>query len=84
MHPPLERPHPECGEAIAALHQCHNEYKVGKWFGACNSVKAALDTCLRHEKDTKRDANLIKARDFDQKFELYLEKKAAKELAAKK
>lgn len=79
MHPPLERPHPECGEIIQGLYRCHEEYKVGKWFGACNSVKDELDWCLRKEKETKRDLNLLKAREFDNKFAIYLEQKKLKE-----
>lgn len=69
MHPPLERPHPDCQDVIKALVTCHEEYKFGKWLGACNQFKAELDWCLRAEKELKRDANLIKARDFDRKFE---------------
>jgi len=75
MHPPLERPHPDCQEVIKALVTCHEERYVAKWVGACNEVKAALDLCLRKEKEVKRDANLLKARDWDRKFERYLERK---------
>ena len=79
MHPPLERPHPDCQAAIAALVLCHEERYVAKWVGACNDAKAALDECFRREKEAKRDANLVKARDFDRRFEQYLAKKAEKE-----
>ena len=75
MHPPLERPHPDCQDAIAALKRCHEESKWGKWVGACNSIKEELDWCLRKEKEAVRDANLIKARAWDAKFEAYVAKK---------
>ena len=58
------------------LVQCHEERYVAKWYGACNSAKAALDECFRREKEAKRDANLLKAREWDRKFEVYLARKA--------
>jgi len=69
MHPPLFRPHPQCHEIIELLVKCHDTSPVLKYFGACNNLKAAMDNCLRSEKDVKRKANLIKARELDQLFE---------------
>ena len=50
MHPPLDRPHPDCGEVIAALKQCHATSGLYKYAGACNDIKNQVDQCLRHEK----------------------------------
>jgi hypothetical protein len=77
MHPPLFKAHPECDVIISKLVACHEEYKLGKFLGACNDVKAELDMCLMREKIMRRDANLKKAREFDRKFEAYLAKKNA-------
>lgn len=49
MHPPLDRPHPDCQAQIEALRDCHatsSKWKV--W--ACNQVKDQLDLCFREEK----------------------------------
>lgn len=69
MHPPLDRPHPDCQEAIQNLKDCHEEHKFAKFFGKCNQFKADLDKCFRQEKEVKRAANLKKAREFEAKFE---------------
>jgi len=69
MHPPLDRSHPDCQEAIKLLKECHDENTFGKFFGKCNQFKAELDACFRQEKEVKRAANLKKAREFDAKFE---------------
>lgn len=45
-------------------------------------MKNDLDECFFMEKEIKRRANLAKARDFDTKFEEYLQKKEAAEAAA--
>ena len=49
MHPPLDRPHPECQQQIEALQTCHATSSKLK-FWACNEVKFALDRCLKQEK----------------------------------
>ncbi len=49
MHPPLDRPHPECMQEIDDLYHCHaTTSKIKFW--ACNDVKFALDQCLKKEK----------------------------------
>jgi COX assembly protein 2 len=49
MHPPLDRPHPDCQEEIENLRHCHaTESKLKFW--ACNEVKARLDKCFKAEK----------------------------------
>ena len=58
MHPPLLRPHPQCGHVVKLLVQCHEENKFAKYFGACNDQKVALDQCFRAEKELKRRQNL--------------------------
>jgi len=49
MHPPLDRPHPECQQQIEALQTCHATTSKLKFWG-CNEVKFALDRCLKEEK----------------------------------
>ena len=50
MHPPLDRPHPRCQDAINNLRDCHaNASKFQFW--ACNEVKTELDRCFRKEKE---------------------------------
>ena len=49
MHPPLNRPHPMCQEAIEALKVCHETTSKIKFWG-CNEIKFAMDRCLRDEK----------------------------------
>ena len=67
MHPPLLRPHPQCGHVVKLLVQCHEENKFAKYFGACNDQKVALDQCFRAEKELKRRQNLAKALKFEAK-----------------
>jgi COX assembly mitochondrial protein 2 len=50
MHPPLDRPHPDCGEIIKELKVCHMTNTVTKYMGACNDIKFAMDQCLKAEK----------------------------------
>lgn len=50
MHPPLDRPHPDCQDVINDLRQCHATTSKLKFWG-CNDVKFALDKCLREEKE---------------------------------
>lgn len=50
MHPPLDRPHPDCEDVIAALKACHlDTWK--KYTGGCNAIKRALDNCFKLEKE---------------------------------
>ena len=55
MHPPLDRPHPDCQEQIEALRHCHDTRSIFKIW-ACNDIKVQLDMCFRREK-----AELLKA-----------------------
>ena len=50
MHPPLDRPHPDCQDVIAALKECH-ESTWKKFTGGCNDIKFALDRCFVKEKE---------------------------------
>ena len=81
MHPPLDRPHPDCQDFVEALNKCHKENEWKKFMGACNEPKALMDICFREEKERKRHANMLKAREFDAKFEAYM---AASEKAEEK
>ena len=78
MHPPLSRPHPTCQDVINALQSCHEERSVAKWFGGCNTQKAALDLCFKQEKVDRRKVNSAKAKLSQARF---LKKKEAKERA---
>ena len=62
MHPPLARhKHKSCievpfglsvpssAQAIDALHKCHTERNIAKFWGVCNEFKDALDACLKEE-----------------------------------
>mmetsp|Transcript_29989 Transcript_29989/g.51020 ORF Transcript_29989/g.51020 Transcript_29989/m.51020 type:complete len:106 (+) Transcript_29989:129-446(+) len=49
MHPPLDRPHPDCQVEINNLQHCHATTSKLKFWG-CNEVKFALDKCLKEEK----------------------------------
>lgn len=55
MHPPLDRPHPDCQDEIEALRHCHETRSVFKIW-ACNEIKHKLDLCFKAEK-----AKLLKA-----------------------
>ena len=50
MHPPLNRPHPDCQMQIDALRECQqtrSKFKV--W--ACNELKYRMDQCFKEEKE---------------------------------
>uniref|UniRef100_A0A7S3DN66 COX assembly mitochondrial protein n=1 Tax=Entomoneis paludosa TaxID=265537 RepID=A0A7S3DN66_9STRA len=49
MHPPLDRPHPDCQDVIKALKACHKD-TWKKYTGGCNEAKVALDQCFGREK----------------------------------
>ena len=49
MHPPLDRPHPDCQGAIDDLKECHLSF-WNKYSGGCNDIKVRLDQCLKAEK----------------------------------
>jgi len=69
MHPPLGRPHPDCGEEIAALVTCHTDHPWAKFWGKCNEQKKNMDWCFKAEKEKKRKANAERAREKRDKFE---------------
>ena len=50
MHPPLDRPHPDCQDSIDELRNCHETNSKFK-FWACNEIKARLDACFKEEKN---------------------------------
>eukprot|EP00904_Undaria_pinnatifida_P008686 jgi/Undpi1/4948/HiC_scaffold_19.g08300.m1 len=52
---------------------CHEENPYGKFFGACNELKLALDKCFAMEKEQKRKQNMAKARQFDAGYQKELE-----------
>lgn len=73
MHPPLDRPHPECQDQIRALKECHasrNFFQIFK----CNDIKYELDHCFRREKQ-----NLLKSLNKDMHQDRQQEEEAWKE-----
>mmetsp|Transcript_7909 Transcript_7909/g.29271 ORF Transcript_7909/g.29271 Transcript_7909/m.29271 type:complete len:83 (+) Transcript_7909:80-328(+) len=58
MHPVLDvHSHASCAEQIRALQRCHERAPLGRFVGACNAHKRALDACFRAEKVARRAAN---------------------------
>lgn len=55
MHPPLDRPHPDCQDAIRELRDCHANNSWSKYLGACNAAAFHLDRCLKAEKQRVLD-----------------------------
>ncbi|KAL9186988.1 hypothetical protein ACHAXT_010708 [Thalassiosira profunda] len=70
MHPPLDRPHPDCQAAIDDLHHCHATTSKLRFWG-CNEVKFALDQCLKEEKQ-----RLLKEMNKDAEAKRVAEEKA--------
>ena len=57
---------PDCQDFVRMLTQCHDDNVFGKFLGACNGEKRALDLCFREEKERiakkNRDENLTQHR----------------------
>eukprot|EP00545_Synedropsis_sp_CCMP1620_P004574 CAMPEP_0119019114 /NCGR_PEP_ID=MMETSP1176-20130426/21017_1 /TAXON_ID=265551 /ORGANISM="Synedropsis recta cf, Strain CCMP1620" /LENGTH=92 /DNA_ID=CAMNT_0006973251 /DNA_START=36 /DNA_END=311 /DNA_ORIENTATION=+ len=49
MHPPLDRPHPDCQQAVEDLRDCHDTRSFFR-ISACNDLKSQLDSCFKAEK----------------------------------
>jgi len=47
MHPPLGKPHPLCQKEIEDLKFCHVHHNIAKFWGKCNPMKVALDSCFK-------------------------------------
>ena len=87
MHPPLDRPHPDCQGVIDALKQCHAQNSK-LLFWKCNTAKYELDECFKAEKErmlkemnknfavhrAKEDGLLKEALGQNMSFQEYLEK----------
>mmetsp|Transcript_32963 Transcript_32963/g.55546 ORF Transcript_32963/g.55546 Transcript_32963/m.55546 type:complete len:82 (+) Transcript_32963:100-345(+) len=78
MHPPLFREHPNCKQIVQDLIKCHEDHSIGKFFGACNDVKAALDACFKEEKEERRIQNFNKAKRNNQAWEDFMATENAK------
>eukprot|EP00934_Nitzschia_sp_Nitz4_P000906 Nitzschia sp. Nitz4//scaffold3_size479765//237290//237613//NITZ4_000100-RA/size479765-processed-gene-1.511-mRNA-1//-1//CDS//3329550758//906//frame0 len=50
MHPPLDRPHPDCQAQIDELRNCQDTRPFFKVW-ACNKAKHFLDVCFKQEKE---------------------------------
>jgi len=57
----------QCATHILALHACHKEWK--KWWGGCNDLRRALDTCLKAEKHSRRQRNLHTSPQYYERLE---------------
>ena len=68
MHPPLDRPHPDCQAEIERLLECHRSFPIRKFVGACNEFKTNLDHCFKVEKRRMRKENFRKAQAFREKM----------------
>lgn len=53
--------HPNCVEIVKAFEQCHEEHKIGKFFGACNDLKYELAKCFRSDSVDRRANNFKEA-----------------------
>jgi len=76
MHPNLA-PHlhnEECRKIIEQLHKCHAESKFGKFWGACNETRRALDRCLQREYLANRKENWLKSEEKKKKIADRIEK----------
>ncbi|KAG5188765.1 hypothetical protein JKP88DRAFT_25195 [Tribonema minus] len=82
MHPPLFKPHPMCQEMVEQLVKCHDENPYGKFLGACNEAKTALDKCFRQEKIARYKANMESAKAMDEKRRQRTAERQALEAAA--
>lgn len=63
MHPDLS-PHlhsEECVILIQKLQKCHENNKIGKFFGACNEIDYLLTLCLKNERKENARKNRTKA-----------------------
>jgi COX assembly mitochondrial protein 2 len=49
MHPPLDRPHPDCEGIVQSLKACHSD-SWKKFTGGCNEIKVEMDHCFKLEK----------------------------------
>jgi COX assembly protein 2 len=78
MHPPLDRPHPDCQEEIRALQECHSTRSFWNVW-ACNEFKYAMDKCFRAEKQ-----NLLKTLNKDMHQDRSDEEEAWKEATNQK
>ena len=82
MHPPLTLDnHPICRERVLALKRCHGEYVLGKFIGACNEEKWALDACLKEQKLWKSRKNQELARASKERLRKRLEREKENKLS---
>mmetsp|Transcript_28999 Transcript_28999/g.79575 ORF Transcript_28999/g.79575 Transcript_28999/m.79575 type:complete len:100 (-) Transcript_28999:202-501(-) len=87
MHPPLDRPHPDCQDVILALKACHaNPWK--KFTGGCNQAKFALDHCFKQEKErqlAETNKNLVREKKEEQEImkDIFGQKETFEEFLAK-
>ena len=68
-HPSRARRNPPArAQLVDLLVKCHDENPYGKFWGACNDQKAAMDWCFKEEKEEKRRANFEKTRSFNEEW----------------
>ena len=76
MHPPLDRPHPDCGNVIQQLRECHATKTVTKYMGACNDIKFEMDRCLKAEKERLLKESNVELPEYFQVTQANIIKKA--------
>ena len=68
-HPSRARRNPPArAQLVELLVKCHDENPYGKFWGACNDEKHALDLCFKEQKKVTRKGLLAKAREDRARF----------------
>lgn len=57
-----------CNNLIILLKQCHSDHPVRKFVGICNSLDAQMVKCLKEERLQRRQRNLDKSRETQEKL----------------
>ena len=75
MHPPLalNLHTSQCQQIIRELHECHRNHPLRKFFGACNPIKLALNTCLKQERLERRRLTIEASKKTSQRSQELLE-----------
>lgn len=68
--------HESCADIIKAFEKCHEEHKIGKFFGKCNDLKYQLSKCFAEDTKERRRKNreqaIQKRNSFNKKYREYL------------
>ncbi|XP_073820148.1 COX assembly mitochondrial protein 2 homolog [Musca autumnalis] len=75
LSPHLHTSH--CNELIEALKRCHEDHKLAKFVGYCNSFDSAVVKCLKQERIARSAANRAKAREKQAELKRKLQEEEA-------